>query len=223
MERIRRLVGAGKLLLALGVAGGAFGIATAVQASIPDASGVIHGCYFNLPNGAIRQGSLRAIDTAAGPQCRSDETAVNWNQKGVTGAAGPTGPKGPTGSAGPSDITTNYGGTATNIAKGAGATVASVALPAGKYMLMATTRIIGSALSQASCSFSSSGGTSSGLHTSANEILFEDEVYETMPIVGEITITAGPTTLNLICQAQGGGINVLAALIAMHIGTINDQ
>ena len=45
MERVRRLGRAGRLFLALGVAGGVFGIATAVQASIPDASGVIHGCY----------------------------------------------------------------------------------------------------------------------------------------------------------------------------------
>ena len=34
-----------RLLLGLAVGGAVFGVASAVQASIPDANGVIHGCY----------------------------------------------------------------------------------------------------------------------------------------------------------------------------------
>jgi hypothetical protein len=84
-----------------------FGIATAVQASIPDASGVIHGCYFKFPNGELRQGALRVIDTGQAQRCRSDETVLNWNAVGPTGtrgATGPTGPTGPAGIAGPTSL-----------------------------------------------------------------------------------------------------------------------
>lgn len=91
-----------RILVALIVAGAAFGIATAVQADIPD-NGLIHGCYqFNAPN--TSRGVLRVIDTSKRESCRFNELALNWNQRGITGATGPTGPvgaTGPTGSRGP--------------------------------------------------------------------------------------------------------------------------
>src|ERR1700726_4683440 len=82
----------------MGVAGAVFGIATAVQASIPDASGVIHGCYNTSNAHGVPNGVLRVIDTAkVNGVCASWEAPLNWNQKGVTGAKGPTGSRGPTG------------------------------------------------------------------------------------------------------------------------------
>jgi hypothetical protein len=81
-------------LLALAVGGALFGIATAVQADIPD-NGVIHGCY-GKP-GTTFKGNLRVRDTSKGEQCRFYENPLDWNQTGPTGARGPTGPKGPTG------------------------------------------------------------------------------------------------------------------------------
>jgi hypothetical protein len=75
-------------------------------ASIPDASGVIHGCYLT------KNGSLRVIQSPGGA-CVSGETALNWSQtgpkgatgargtagtNGTNGATGPTGPMGPSGS-----------------------------------------------------------------------------------------------------------------------------
>jgi len=58
--------------------------------SIPDAGGVIHGCY------AKRDGTLRVIDTNAGASCSATkETAVNWNQTGQPGADGLPGSPGP--------------------------------------------------------------------------------------------------------------------------------
>jgi tail collar domain len=89
-------------MLALAAAAAVFGIATAVQAAIPDAGSVIHGCYLN------RDGSLRVIDTGVGQSCnRTKETPLNWRQnstepKGATGATGPTGTTGPAGPTGPS-------------------------------------------------------------------------------------------------------------------------
>jgi hypothetical protein len=66
----------------------------AAYASIPDSSGVIHGCY--LRSG----GSLRVIDASV-TGCKSTETALNWNQTGPQGPVGPQGPAGPTGPTGP--------------------------------------------------------------------------------------------------------------------------
>ena len=44
MKRLAMLGRGSRILLALAVGGAVFGIASAVQASIPDANGVIHGC-----------------------------------------------------------------------------------------------------------------------------------------------------------------------------------
>jgi hypothetical protein len=63
------------------------------RASIPDADGVIHGCYNKSG------GSIRIIDSSV-TRCGSNETAVNWSQTGPPGPIGPQGPQGPTGPAG---------------------------------------------------------------------------------------------------------------------------
>jgi hypothetical protein len=53
-----------------------------VYASIPDASGVIHGCY------KLSSGTLRVIDDAT-QQCDSNEAPIQWNQTGPQGAPAP--------------------------------------------------------------------------------------------------------------------------------------
>jgi hypothetical protein len=99
MYRLLDLGQGRRLVLALAIAGATFGIASAVQASIPDAKGVIHGCYNTSLAHGSPTGALRVIDTATvNGSCASWETPLNWNQRGVTG---PTGPRGPTGARGP--------------------------------------------------------------------------------------------------------------------------
>src|SRR5439155_15299064 len=66
----------GALLLAGGIA----------YATIPDSSGVIHGCYQK------NQGTLRVIDTDKAQTCASSESPLNWSQTGQQGPPGPTGP-----------------------------------------------------------------------------------------------------------------------------------
>jgi hypothetical protein len=102
MHRRRRLDRSGRLVLALAVGGAVFGIATVVQADIPD-SGVIHGCY--AKPGTPQKGQLRIRDASKGEQCRYYENTLAWNAAGVTGAAGATGPTGPTGTTGPRGTT----------------------------------------------------------------------------------------------------------------------
>lgn len=97
--RLRGLSRGGRLLVALVVGGALFGIATAVQADIPD-GGVIHACYQK------NNGQLRVIDSTAGQACNPAEKSLTWSQvgptgaKGATGARGATGPKGATGARG---------------------------------------------------------------------------------------------------------------------------
>lgn len=85
----RRLKGG----LALGVGLVVVG-STAALASIPDSSGLIHGCYKEST------GQLRIIDTAT-DSCANNELAIQWNQTGPQGPAGPKGDPGPQGPAGP--------------------------------------------------------------------------------------------------------------------------
>jgi hypothetical protein len=67
------------------------GFSVAAYATIPDSSGVIHGCRKNS------DGSVRVIDSDLGQTCASGWTALNWSQAGPQGPIGPTGPQGPTG------------------------------------------------------------------------------------------------------------------------------
>lgn len=55
-------------------------------AAIPDSAGTIHGCY-------NAKGALSVIDGTS--NCKSNETALTWNQTGLRGATGPQGPAGP--------------------------------------------------------------------------------------------------------------------------------
>jgi hypothetical protein len=110
MTRLAGLSRAGRLLLAVAVGGATFGIASAVQASIPDASGVIHGCY--NPNGArATNGTGLNIIDSAGAACGKSMQAITWGQHGPTGARGPTGAKGAKGTSGAKGTTGATGAT----------------------------------------------------------------------------------------------------------------
>ena len=81
--------------------------AAVAYATIPDAAGVIHGCYrASLDD---QKGQLRIVDDPT--SCRSNETEIQWNQQGVAGAPGTngidgtTGPPGDTGPTGPAGAT----------------------------------------------------------------------------------------------------------------------
>ncbi len=86
-------------------------------AAIPDANGVIKGCFKKSghdddDDDGGPKGSLRVIDTAKGEKCKKNETALSWNQKGpkgdkgdkgdtgAQGAQGVQGPQGPQGAQG---------------------------------------------------------------------------------------------------------------------------
>src|SRR5690348_16282315 len=121
--RTTALLGAGLALLAGGIA----------YAAIPDASGVIHGCYKKTsPN----QGTLRVIDTEKGQKCLSSETTLTWNQTGPQGPTGPQGSTGPQGPAGPSAAFATIVDGPVAAPAGGPTTVASLSIPqAGDYVV----------------------------------------------------------------------------------------
>src|SRR5580765_4947694 len=112
-----RLVRGRWLAVAAAAALAAAGIVAAVQAGIPDSSGVIHGCY------KAANGQLRLVANAH--SCLHYERAVSWNGAGPRGATGPAGPAGATGAtgsvggAGPAGATGPAGGAGTTGATGA--------------------------------------------------------------------------------------------------------
>lgn len=68
-------------------------VAGTAYATIPDANGVIHGCF------SSKDGTLRVIDSG-NQACTSKETALSWSQQGPAGPPGPSGSPGPRGPAG---------------------------------------------------------------------------------------------------------------------------
>lgn len=76
--------------VAVGVAA-IFSIAAGIAyAAIPDAAGVIYGCYRTSTDD--QKGQLRVVEDPA--NCRSNESAIQWNQTGPAGPAGPAGADG---------------------------------------------------------------------------------------------------------------------------------
>lgn len=84
------LLAAGLGVALVAVGGTAFGAVS----SIPDGSGVIHGCYDS-------GGNLKVIDASVTATCPKGYSALDWNQTGSAGQQGPQGQTGPQGTAGP--------------------------------------------------------------------------------------------------------------------------
>jgi hypothetical protein len=70
----RKMLGALGVLAVIGLVVGGIAFAT-----IPDSSGVIHGCY------SKNNGALRVIDDSVS-QCSNKENALNWNARGTSHA-----------------------------------------------------------------------------------------------------------------------------------------
>jgi hypothetical protein len=85
-RRSQRIIILSAAVIILGVIG---------YANIPDANGVIHGCYQK------NSGKLRVIDSEMMEECHPQaERPLQWNQTGPEGPEGPVGPGGPAGSQG---------------------------------------------------------------------------------------------------------------------------
>ena len=125
----RRLAAAVVGVVAIGLAAGGIAYAT-----IPDSSGVLHGCY--SANGANAKGGAQLnLVNSDQATCTNGQTAVTWGQTGPAGQTGPTGPTGPQGPGGPTDIwdLNHYGNGSLSIGVNNSTLVAAIAPPPGTY------------------------------------------------------------------------------------------
>ncbi len=109
MKRLRRLSVGRRVLVALVVGAALFGVASAVQASIPGPNQLIHGCYSARGAKATGGTALNIINSTKA-SCGRTMRPIAWNQRGPRGVKGPTGPigskgvRGATGPTGPTGI-----------------------------------------------------------------------------------------------------------------------
>lgn len=221
----RRGVAAVAVVAALVAAGVAYG-------SIPDSSGVIHGCY--LKSG----GGLRVIDSAS--KCGQSETSLNWNQQGPAGPAGPAGPTGPTGPAGSAGSTGPAGPTgpqgpagtsgaahayfATDSNQIAGGQAADVGvlsnMPAGTYLVWADVEAKG-VTDNATVRCQVYGGAQNLNPSGATWLGVGSSLTGSNEISGAVTLASGATLRVKISNDSDNEAEVWVNLTALRIDSLN--
>ena len=194
-------------------------------AAIPDAGGVIHSCY-DKQSGQLR---IYDSQTNLPKGCGAKETALSWNQQGPQGPKGDTGPQGPQGPAGPAGPTGPTGPQGQQGEKGdqgdpgpagpatlptvyvtwAGQTavpnsqvpvdVATLDLPAGKYLLSATgviNKSVGAGSLNVTCSL---WKTVTKLY---DDGLLDNngDAFEEQLAMSEVVTSATPFNVHLACK-----------------------
>jgi hypothetical protein len=226
-----------RLVLVLAVAGALFGVATAVEAAIPDGGGVIHGCYAKTSKGQQPAGSLRVIDT--GQTCQSNEAGLKWSQtgpKGATGlqgtagqpgAKGATGPKGTTGDQGPAGSSVAYAKYSGHFEISTGVDVVTVTVPPGRYTLSATVDASAALDHEDTDTFCSLAATSGQVDANSGHIvidgLLDGPIIEgSFPLIGDLS-TSSQTDVSVYCFPILHEVDVDASLIATPVASINLQ
>lgn len=90
LKSLKRKLALGSAVAAVATAAVVIPI-TVASASIPDGSGVIHGCLDNYTS------ALTVIDSSTASCNSAFQTALDWDQTGPQGATGATGAAGPSG------------------------------------------------------------------------------------------------------------------------------
>jgi len=190
----------------------AVAVTVVVRATIPDAAGVIHGCY-------SKPGSNLYVVDSAVSTCKNGDTALTWN---VQGPPGPVGPMGLSDGFWKNDLkiftSVNLDGTPTDVE-----TLSQ--LPAGNYMFTATLAFANSAATFANVQCI--------LHTSDNPPVFLSNGVQTtvggtansfgsMTIVGAGTLTA-PTDVKATCASTGTAFTQQSAPTAIRVATLTVQ
>lgn len=197
-------------------------------ATIPDSSGVIHGCYQKSG------GSLSVIDATV-TTCAKSQTELDWNvqgpagpqgaqgPQGVQGPVGPQGLQGPQGPAGPSGTSHGYAATGGNANYGTSPVkVQSLSLPAGTYLVWATGTVYDSNVTTGhDCSLTAGGTT-----------LQEEKITTTTGPYGAAAVSysapltlAGAGSVELDCSSatdntmSAGAYDV--AITAVAVDTLN--
>ncbi|HEX4323538.1 MAG TPA: hypothetical protein VHZ77_02790 [Gaiellaceae bacterium] len=216
----------GKLIrpavVALAVVGAVLVVGGIAYATIPDASGVIHGCYKKGPPDKKAppppdSGALRVVDTDKGQACSNAEIPLDWNQTGPQGSQGPQGPAGPTG---PSDVWSvdGYDAGLKNLPFSTPEDLATTStLPAGSYFVQAETEAenISSLSTDYVCDLVGSSSTYQETRVTSTD-------WVTVPVQTVVTLTS-PDTISLQCEAANtaGSEAFNWQLAAIKVGTVH--
>ncbi|HST24526.1 MAG TPA: collagen-like protein [Gaiellaceae bacterium] len=214
----------------------AAGLGAAAYASIPDASGVIHGCYHVNGQGQVDgSATLRVIDPTStnkdGSACKKDENALSWNQQGIPGAPGPQGlpglqgPQGIQGPQGPEGSGHAYyedsGGLVTIHSS---ATIMGISgLPAGNYLVWAPVEVINDTDdgTNNTCEWVVNG--SHYMVPMGDTFIYDGRYtsYGRADMSGLVNIPTDNSTLDVNCGANTDGAQEFGEITALKVGSVN--
>ena len=199
-------------------------------ATIPDSGGVIHGCY------ARSGGALRVVDAGV-TNCKSGETALDWNMqgqqgpvgpKGDSGAPGPAGPQGPVGAQGPagpqgpSGLSHGYFASSNQVPVSQDPAFSSVGsihgLPAGTYMITAEVNLLdGLDEPSVDCRLSINGTK----QQSSTTLLAVKSGWGDLTIVSATTLTGGGSTVEVECNSSDSTTTANVNLALVLVDALN--
>jgi hypothetical protein len=195
-------------MVAGAIVAGVLGAGGLAYATIPDADGVLHGCYLKS------SGVLRVVDE--GVACKSTETKISWNA---------TGPAGDPGDRGPSDafyIDQRGNFASQSLDPSEFTTLVTLSLPAGSFVVNGIAALVGnSAFHTAQCRI----GTNTGILGD----LVQTSIGGAPTSFGTITLTTAftldaPADAAILCRASSDDISTQpSTLNAIQVETLTDQ
>ncbi len=186
-------------------------VAGIAYATVPDASGIIHGCYRK------GMGRLRVIDTDRAQTCLKTEVPLNWNQAGPQGPQGSTGPQGPPGQSSTSHGYYKSQGTASVFISSSPTKVQSLDnLPAGTYVVTSTgTNVLNGDNDWHGCDLTSGGTLLDRVDARGDLIPYT--------LTGAVTLTS-PGSIETDCHTNGNTGNPFifgATMTAVEVDSLN--
>jgi hypothetical protein len=171
------------------------------------------------PAGVAGPAGANGNDGAVGPQGPQGLTGAT-GAAGATGAQGPTGLTGAQGPIGPSDVYINASATAAALPNGSNATVSTITLGAGSYLLTARVAVArpGNNTSiRATCTVFNGATALGNAYVRANTDGGEVTQQFGLTLAANATITTQ-------CQANNTGMQALGrSLSALKLGTLTVQ
>ena len=209
-------------------------VAGVAYATIPDASGVIHGCYMKTG------GALSVVDPSV-TNCPKGDTALSWNvqgqpgpqgpqgpqgaagPQGQTGTQGPTGPQGPAGPQGPSGLSHGYLASTSNVPVAQAPAYSQVAqlssVPDGNYMIWAQIFDVSQSSSNPDtrCHISVNGSQLAGTDSQAPGVDGE----ATMTIVSADAMNGGGNSVSVECETGDSTTTATVNLSLTRVDALN--
>jgi hypothetical protein len=170
-------------------------------ATIPDSSGIIHGCY------QTNSGNLRVVDNGV-QGCRPSETVISWN------AVGPRGPsnafyKDQRGSFSSEELDGNDF-----------SNLLTLSLPTGSYVVNATVALVGTTVGTAQCRIHTANNATTG--NLVQQTVGGPNIFALMPLTHALTLT-GTTDVSILCRASGSISTQPSIITAIQVGTLTTQ